>query len=247
MDSNTITALPSPDHEVIVISDSEESDYESDSDCDDLIFLHQIPSHGPRPKPEAAAPLSPQKYGVIEICDSDGESDYEVIELYDSDDESDYEVIELYDSDGECEVPFTGISLTKGWNLVFNPTDGKTELSEIESLCISASIYSVTDGKLTKENGIYPGGSYLLRAGMDCFLNPEGERVMQEDIRISEGWNIFASQNAVSMESIKSACTEIIVYKLDKGRIVRIDESESLRRDNAYLLRSKGNCIILAE
>ncbi|MBN2102151.1 MAG: hypothetical protein JW716_04740, partial [Candidatus Aenigmarchaeota archaeon] len=134
------------------------------------------------------------------------------------------------------------LSMTRGWNTVFVPTNDNITRDSIENFCGSVRIFSIESKKLIIENGLYGGDSYLVRTERQCSLKLNKTRATQDSIEIGEGWNIAGTQTEITYSDIASVCGSIQIFTINKGRLISVKDGDILRKDNAYLIRSGSDC-----
>jgi len=149
---------------------------------------------------------------------------------------------ELVCGGGSCITPLT-ISILRGWNIVYMPTEDNIQISQLQDSCGSVSLFSLENGKLGPETVLSSGKSYLMRSRNSCIIKLNKTRMQEEPIQISKGWNVVGTQADINYEDMGNECNKPLVFTLNKGRLFSLKQGDKLRKDNAYLVRSDTGCV----
>ncbi|NOX71853.1 MAG: hypothetical protein GXO64_04120 [Candidatus Micrarchaeota archaeon] len=134
------------------------------------------------------------------------------------------------------------INLTKGWNLVYIPTDEDVDLSMLSRCRIIA--YSLVGRNIKAVDRLISRNSYIVGVRKNCTINLTDDMLPFQQVKIKKWWNVVGFRRNVPQEEITAACGKCLILSF-KNRIFRFVRSgEYLEENKAYLIRSQKNCII---
>ncbi|MBN2102400.1 MAG: hypothetical protein JW716_06025, partial [Candidatus Aenigmarchaeota archaeon] len=137
------------------------------------------------------------------------------------------------------------LSMTRGWNTVFVPTNDNITRDSIENFCGSVKIFSIEGSRLIIQKSLTGGDAYLVRTSKDCTVQLHETRYPQSDIMIRKGWNVIGTSSELDYSDVIDYCGgNIQMLAVNHGRLIPVKYGDKLRKDNAYLVKSSDGCAL---